>query len=312
MSTKKVLITCPPMQRSVTRYTDLFAAHSLEPVCPEMTQVLSEGELIEILPEYDGWIIGDDPATATVFAAGTEGKLRAAVKWGVGVDNVDFDGAKAAGLDISNTPGMFGNEVADVALGYVIALSRQLFAISDGVHRGDWPKPVGMSLSDKTAAVIGFGDIGQAVVRRLLVCGMNVNVYDPAEVETDIDSQINRLAWPEQLGEADFVVLCCALNKATHHIMNAESIKSCKPGVRIVNISRGPLIDESALCDALSSGHVHSAGLEVFEQEPLPADSKLREFKACLFGSHNGSNTQEAVDRTSHLAIDLLSKQFKS
>lgn len=303
----RILVTCPPMIRSIGRYRELFDEAGLAVHCPQMTQTLSEEELIQELPNYDGWIIGDDPATARVFIAGAAGRLRAAVKWGVGVDNVDFEGARAVGLPISNTPGMFGEEVADLALGYVIALAREMFVVSTGVHEGGWPKPVGLSLRDKVAAVIGFGNIGQATAERLLACKMRVQVYDPLyRGGAPLESAVKLKVWPLGLGDADFIVLCCNLTKENRHMIDAKTLSSCKRGVRIVNVSRGPLIDERALAGALEDRTVHSAALEVFETEPLPASSPLRGFKNCIFGSHNGSNTQEAVDRTSRRAIELL------
>jgi D-3-phosphoglycerate dehydrogenase len=102
-------------------------------------QTLSVEELKELVPQHDGWIIGDDPATREVFMAGKAGKLKAAVKWGIGVDNVDFDACKDLGIPIVNTPNMFGGEVADIAVGYVIALARETFQIDDGIRQGSGP-----------------------------------------------------------------------------------------------------------------------------------------------------------------------------
>lgn len=309
---KRVMITCPPMQRSIDRYQTLLADHGIDVVCPEMVQELTEEELISMLPDFDGWVIGDDPATRRVFQAGSQGRLRAAVKWGVGVDNVDFDGAAACGLQVQNTPGMFGDEVADIAMGYTIALARQFHLIDRGVHAGQWPKPVGTSLKGKTVAIVGLGDVGCATARRMLVSGLDVIGYDPSTpacAETAAKIQVHD--FPDRIEEADFILLCCSLNPSTRHLFNASRLAACKPGVRIINVSRGPLIDESALCDSLASGHVHSAALEVFEQEPLSDTSRLRSFEHCIFGSHNASNTREAVDRTSHMAISLLSQQFR-
>lgn len=295
------------MQNSIARYRDELAEKGLDVHCPTMTQVLAETELMELVPRYDGWIIGDDPATAQVFAAGARGNLKAAVKWGVGIDNVDFEGAGAAGVPITNTPGMFGDEVADLAMSYVVVLARQTFLVNAGVWSGEWPKPVGISLKDKVAAVVGFGSIGQATTVRLLASKVKVHVYDPLyKGGSPLDAAVTFRAWAEEIGSADFIILCCSLTKANRHMLNAEILANCKPGVRIINVSRGPLIDEHALSLALSSGAVHSAALEVFDVEPLPADSSLRKHRNCVFGSHNGSNTQDAVDATSRLAIDLL------
>lgn len=278
----------------------------LELVPAEVTQTLSEAELIELLPQFDGWIIGDDPATQQVFEAGQRGSLKAAVKWGIGVDNVDFKACEALGIPIINTPGMFGGEVADVAVGYVIALARHTVEIDRGVRKGNWPKPRGLSLAGRTVAVVGYGDIGRNTARRLLAADMSVIAYDPFVEASSLEAGVSLAPWPERLGEADFVVVNCALTASSHHMLNAEAFAAMKPGVRVVNVGRGPVIDEQALIAALASGQVHSAALDVFEQEPLPLDSPLRSHPACIFGSHNASNTVDGVERTSHKAIQLL------
>ena len=161
MALHRILVTCPPMLGMFEAFEPLARKLGLELVPAEVTQVLSEVELIELLPDFDGWIIGDDPATQRVFEAGHRGSLKAAVKWGIGVDNVDFKACKILGIPITNTPGMFGAEVADVAVGYVIALARHTVEIDRGVRDGAWPKPRGISLANRTVAVVGYGDIGR-------------------------------------------------------------------------------------------------------------------------------------------------------
>ena len=142
----RILVTCPPMLGMFHEFVEPAREAGFELVAAKVTQTLSQDELVALLPQYDGWIIGDDPATRSVFEAGKAGRLKAAVKWGIGVDNVDFAACKDLGIPIINTPQMFGAEVADVALAYVIGLARQLFEIDRGVRAGGWPKPAGMSL----------------------------------------------------------------------------------------------------------------------------------------------------------------------
>ena len=278
----------------------------------EVTQTLSEAELIKLLPEFDGWIIGDDPATQRVFEAGKGGLLKAAVKWGIGVDNVDFKACEALDIPIINTPGMFGGEVADVAVGYVIALARHTVEIDRGVREGSWPKPRGISLAGRTVAVVGYGDIGRNTARRLLAADMAVIAYDPFVDASTLEQGVSLSSWPDEIGRADFVVVNCALTPTSHHLLNAEAFEAMKTGVRVVNVGRGPVIDEQALISALANGKVHSAALDVFEQEPLPADSLLRKHPSCIFGSHNASNTVDGVERTSRKAIELLAGFFQN
>jgi D-3-phosphoglycerate dehydrogenase len=292
-------------------FTAQAGEHGLELVPAEVTQTLSEAELIEVLPQFDGWIIGDDPATRRVFEAGKSGALKAAVKWGIGVDNVDFAACAALGIPITNTPGMFGGEVADVAVGYVIALARHTVEIDRGVRDGGWPKPRGVSLAGRTVAVVGYGDIGRNTARRLLAADMTVIAYDPFVNASTIGEGVTLEGWPERLEEADFVVVNCALTPSSRHMLNRQAFAKMKPGVRVVNVGRGPVIDEQALITALDSGHVHSAALDVFEIEPLPLDSPLRDHPSCIFGSHNASNTLDGVERTSQKAIQLLAGFLK-
>lgn len=304
---KQVVVTCPPMLGLIAEFTEYAAARGVELVPAKVTQILSEPELKDLIPQYDGWIIGDDPATADVFKAAKAGKLTAAVKWGIGVDNVDFAACKDLGIPIINTPMMFGREVADMALGYVIGLARHLFEVDRAVRQDNaWPKPPGMSLAGKKVGVIGMGDIGRNVITRLMACEMDVVAYDPGVNGDGGITGLGRAVWPEQVEEMDFLVFTCALNQHNFHMLDAAVLDKAKDGIRIVNVARGPLIDETALSAALKSGKVYSAALDVFEVEPLPQNSPLRDMPRCIFGTHNGSNTKDAVIRASHEAIDKI------
>lgn len=302
----KILVTCPPMLRMIDSFRHLFEQHGVTLSTPNVVQVLSEQELKKLVPEHDGWIIGDDPATRAVFEAGKAGHLKAAVKWGIGTDNVDFAACKDLGIPISNTPNMFGREVADIAMGYVIALARQTIEIDREVRIGEWPKPRGISLAGKTVALVGYGDIGKNTARRLLAADMCIVAYDPYASDETTMPQVQRANWPLRIAEADFIVINCALTPSSHHMLNTDVLAQCKPGVRVVNVGRGPIIDELALEAALASGQVFSAALDVFETEPLPMHSALRSHPRCVFGSHNASNTADAVARTSEIAIGKL------
>jgi D-3-phosphoglycerate dehydrogenase len=134
---------------------------------------------------------------------------------------------------------------------------------------------------------------------------MKVVTYDPVAPDQP-DLAVERAPWPERIGEADFIVFTCPLNPATRGMFNLGLLSRLKPGVRVVNVGRGQVVVTDALVEGLRSGVVHSAALDVFEDEPLAPNSPLREFDRCIFGSHNASNTADAVRRVSHRAIDLL------
>lgn len=303
----RVLVTCPPMLGMFEQFVEPAKKLGLELVPANTTQVLTEQELMDLLPDYDGWIIGDDPATRQVFEAAKSGKLKAAVKWGIGVDNVDFDACKELNIPIINTPNMFGTEVADVAVGYLLGLARQTFFIDREIRTNNgWPKPAGMSLTGKTIGIVGYGDIGYNTAKRLMGFDVNVIAYDPGIEGTRGLEYVERCTWPDKLGELDFLIFTCALNKHNYHMLNKETLSQLKQGVQVINVARGPLINESDLIAALETKHIKAAALDVFEVEPLPSNSPLRDMPQCVFGSHNGSNTKEGVVRASQKALEEM------
>lgn len=309
--TVKILITCPPMLRMIDKFRPLFDQAEVEVTAPNVVQTLTVEELKELVPQHDGWIIGDDPATREVFEAGKAGRLRAAVKWGIGVDNVDFAACKDLDIPITNCPNMFGGEVADVGMSYILALARETFVIDRGVRAGQWPKPRGMALRGRTLGLVGLGDIGRHLARRAIASEMRVVGYDPYYKGTDL-AGIECAAWPDRIGEADFLAFTCALTAENRHMLNAKTLAQCKAGVRVVNVARGPLIDEAALIEAMNAGLVHSAALDVFETEPLPMSSPLRSLPNTIFGSHNGSNTEDSVVRCSEFAVETLMRFLRT
>ena len=292
------------MLRQIESFRMAFEQKRIEIITPDVIQVLTEEELIKIVPDVDGWIIGDDPATKKVFLEAKKGRLKAAVKWGVGVDNVDFNACKELDIPISNTPNMFGGEVADLAIGYFIGLARESYYIDREVRKGNWVKPAGISISGKKVAVIGLGDIGRQTVKRLKGFEVEILGYDP--YTKVLDSDIKMLPLDDIFSQSDIIILTCALTESSKFLVNANSIAKMKNGVRLINVSRGPLINEIDLIYGLSTGKIHSAALDVFEIEPLPKTSELRNFEQCVFGTHNGSNTKEAVFRASIKAIELM------
>ena len=287
-------------------FEEIFQSLGIEPTWAQIVQQYTEQELIQILPEFDGWIVGDDPCTRKVLSAGTKGKLKAIVKWGIGVDNVDFKACDDLNIPVENTPHMFGDEVADLAMSYITNLSRKILDVHNGVRNQEWLKPIGSSLKDKKIGIVGLGNIGINIVKRVQVAGMNVCGYDPFFKDlTENDIQI--LTWPERIEELDYLVLACSLTAESKHLINSKVISKFKKGIKVVNVSRGQLINEKDLYDGIKQGIISGAALDVYEIEPLPENSILRELDQLIYGTHNGSNTLEAVQRTSHLAINKIS-----
>lgn len=305
--TAHVLITCRQLQSCIDRFRGWLSDHDISIELPTIIQHLTEDELAPIIGRFDAIIAGDDQVSRKVVEAGN--RLKVICKWGIGIDAIDVEAAAERNIPVYNTPGMFGEEVADMALGYVILLARPLHLIDRGVRNGVWTKLRGTTLAGQRVGVVGLGSIGRAVVRRLGGFGLVALGSDPyaaPDPEFDTKTGLTRLSLTEMLPQVDYLIVTCNLTPESHHLINAAALVRLKKGAKVINVSRGPVIDEKALIDALASGHVGGAGLDVFEDEPLPADSPLRGFENVILGAHNGSNTHEGVDRVNVAALRNL------
>lgn len=302
-----VAITCIQLLRDVAEHRDRLEAAGLEVRTPQVPgQHLEGAELAEAIAGCIGVIAGDDRFYRRVFESSPE--LRAISKWGVGTDGIDFAAASDHGVTVTNTPHAFDDEVADVALGYLVMLARQLHVIDREVREGRWAKPVGASLGGRTLGVVGVGSIGRAMARRGQCAGMSVIASDPspasrAEAE---GSGVEVVPIDELLARSDAVSLHCPLTPDTRHLIDGEALARMRPGAWLINTARGEVVDGRALADSLDAGHLRGAALDVFEDEPLEPTSRLATRDDVILGSHNASNTKEASDRTHARAIDNL------
>jgi D-3-phosphoglycerate dehydrogenase len=256
---------------------------------------LSKDELKAIIGGYDGLAIRSaTKVTADVLAGATS--LKVIGRAGIGVDNVDIPAATARGVVVMNTP--FGNSIttAEHAIAMMFALARELPEADASTQAGKWEKNrfMGVELTSKTLGLIGCGNIGSIVADRALGLRMKVIAYDPfLAPDRAIDLGVEKVELDELLARADFITLHTPLTEETRDILSRENLAKTKKGVRIVNCARGGLIDEAALKEALDSGHVAGAALDVFVEEPAKANP--------LFGTpglvatpHLGASTTEA------------------
>ena len=261
---------------------------------------LDEAALRQRIGDYDALIVRSKTrVTAPVIAAGS--RLKVIGRAGIGVDNIDVEAATERGIVVFNTPDENATTTAELALGHLLSLSRHLPQADRSVRKGEWkPKNfVGAELAGKTIGVIGFGTIGRIVTRRFLAFRMRVLAYDPYVVPevvhetgaepTDLDAL---------LAQADFVTLHCPLNEATTNLINAQRLSQMKAGARLINCARGGLVDETALVEALRSGHVAGAAFDVYAKEP-PGASPLFEFDNVVLTPHLGASTEEAQQAVS-------------
>ncbi len=264
---------------------------------------LKEAELVAIVGDYDGLMVRSaTKITRPVLEAAT--KLQIIGRAGVGVDNIDVEAATERGVIVVNSPGGNTIAVAELVLGMMLALVRNVVPASHSMAQGQWKRSalMGTQLLGKTLGVIGVGRIGVEVIKRAQSFGMNVLGYDPFLTNQRAkDLGIEALTIDEICERADFITIHTPLTKDTKHLFNAAQIARMKDGAFLLNCSRGGIIDEAALYDALKSGKLGGAGLDVYEQEP-PQDLPLRELPNVVLTPHLGASTEEAQ---SEVALDV-------
>ncbi len=261
---------------------------------------IKEADLLATAHEYDGIIVrSQTKITAAVFEKAT--KLKAVGRAGVGVDNIDVPAATKAGVVVMNTPGGNTISTAEHAFTLMVSLARHIPQAHASVIAGKWERKKfeGVELNGKTLAVLGMGRIGGEFAKRAQAFNMRVVAYDPylsAQRAQTLRVELKETV-AEAVAEADFITLHMPLTKETKGMLNAESLRGCKKGVRIVNCARGGLVDEAALVEALASGHVAGAAFDVFEVEPPAADHPFIGAQAAMvLTPHLGASTAEAQE----------------
>lgn len=291
------------MKVAVTDYTfDSLEVEKriLEPLGCQVAavQCKTPDELIGLTADADAVISQFAPLTPAVIEEMQ--KVRVIVRYGIGVDNVDLAAARAKGIPVCNVPDYCINEVADHTLALLLTATRQTATHDAIVKSGQWklsvPDAALKTLAEMTVGVVGFGRIGRQVVRRLQAFGCEVSVFDPVVEPSEIEGAGCRTAsLDELLSNSDIVTLHCPSNDKTRRMINAQSLAQMKPGVVFVNVSRGDLVETAALVEALKSGQVSVAALDVCETEPLPADSPLLSLDNVFFTPHIASVSAKSM-----------------
>jgi phosphoglycerate dehydrogenase-like enzyme len=311
--TWKVLVTAPYMQPVIERFRPLFLQHDVELIVPPVEERFEEEDLLQWISEVDGVICGDDRFTERVLTAAP--KLKVLSKWGTGIDSIDQQACKKLGIAVRNTPDAFSQPVADSIMGYILCFARNLPWMDQAMRRGIWKKIPGRSLSECVLGVIGVGNVGKALVRRAVAHGMHVLGNDLVEMPKDFleETSIEMTSKEKLLGQSDFVSLNCDLNPTSYYLMNGARFAQMKDTAIVINTARGPVVREEALIRALENGKIGGAALDVFEEEPLPDHSPLRQMDNVLLAPHNANSSPEAWERVHQTTIrNLLEELEKS
>ncbi|WP_309296104.1 phosphoglycerate dehydrogenase [Nitrosomonas sp. PY1] len=266
---------------------------------------LSEDEIIELLHgEAIGLIAGIEPLTERVFQATPT--LKVVSRCGAGLDSVDLNAAQKHGIAVLNTPEAPAQAVAELTMGLMLSLLRQINSIDQVVRKGEWPRLQGRLLAAQTVGIVGIGHIGRRVAKLCQAFEAKVIAHD--SFVTQVPQGIALVSLEELLSSADIITLHLPYTPQTHHLLDKKAFASLKPEAMIINAARGGLIDECALAEALNSGRVSAAALDTFEQEPYTGE--LNNCNNIILTSHVGSLARESRQRMEIEAAENLFQEL--
>jgi D-3-phosphoglycerate dehydrogenase len=298
----RILVTPTSYGKNDSRLKTELEALAGEVIYNPTGKPLSAAEVGQLLAGVDAYIAGLDLIDAAALEKAD--RLKVIARYGVGVDSVDLEAAKKKGIIVTNTPGSNSVSVAELALGVMLALARQLPEAVQSVRQGKFPRYAGISLEGKTVGILGLGAIGKQVARRLAGFDCDILAYDPVADEefAEVHGVVFVPMW-DVVSNSDFLSLHLPVLPDTRKMVNTEFLAKMKKGAFLINTSRGELVDEEALLCALESGHLRGAGLDVFSIEPPDPSNPLLHLPQVIPTPHLGSQTDSATNNMGRLAM---------
>jgi D-3-phosphoglycerate dehydrogenase len=293
-----ILFSAPYMLSSLNRFRPVLEHYELDLITPEVHERLEEADLLKYAGQFDGAICGDDRYTARVLERCAP-RLKVISKWGTGVDSIDAVACTRLGIKLCRTINAFTMPVADTVMGYLLAFTRRQPWMDRAMKAGVWDKIAGRALHECTLGVIGVGHIGKALTRRARAFGMTVLGNDIVEIDHVFiaETGIQMVTLEALLSASDFVSVNCDLNPTSYHLINSHTLSWMRKHAVLINTARGSIVDEIALVAALNAGTIGGAALDVFEVEPLPAESPLKRMDNVLLAPHNANSSPAAWER---------------
>ncbi len=266
---------------------------------------LQEGELVNLVADVDGIIVGNEKLTEKVISSAK--KLKVISKHGAGVDNIDLNFASQKGIIVTNVPDANFNAVADLVFGLMIALTRKICVGNQEVRRGKWKRIIGTEICEKNLGVIGTGRAGKAVIKRAKGFDMKIFAHDIFEDEIFAAHYcFSYITLQKVLRNSDFLTIHVPLTRETRHLIGEEELNQMKKTAYLINTSRGEVVDEDALYKVLSEKRIAGAALDVYKDEP-PVNSPLLKLDNVLLTPHIGAYTQKAIRKMGmSAAVNLM------
>jgi len=310
LTTIDVLVTAHHLVPFFGEFKELLTRAAFQIHLAPTDHRLAEDELVSLVHGMNAIVCGDDPITVPVIDAAPT--LQVICKWGTGLDSIDVAAARQRGIAVLNTPGAFTRPVTETTLAYILYFARSLGVNDKAVRRGDWIAGPSRALEECVLGVIGVGHIGESVLRRAISLGIDCLAYDTDLTKKNVcdDIGVEFCDFETLLRRSDFVTLHCPLTPSSRHIIDRASLARMKASSVIVNTSRGALIDQNALIDALHAGQIAGAALDVFEVEPLSQGNPLMNMENVLLSPHAANHSPAYHKMISKRTIEMLLEAF--
>jgi phosphoglycerate dehydrogenase-like enzyme len=298
----RILVTPTSYGKADARLINELKSQVGEVIYNPTSKPLPSAEVARLLPGIDGYIAGLDQIDS--YALGAADKLKVIARYGVGVDNVDLVATRKRGICVTNTPGANSVSVAELTIGLILSLARNIPEAVSATRAGAWPRMTGLTIEGKTVGLLGMGAIGKQVIQRLAGFDCRLMAFDPvADEKFALKNKVILAPLDEVVCQADFLSLHLPLLPETRNLVNASFLSKMKKGAYLINTARGELIDEVALADAFRQKQLAGAALDVFPQEPPETGHPLLNIPQVLVTPHTASHTDGAMNAMGWMAL---------
>ena len=295
---KKILITSRHFQEVLSDFKESLHNRNIQYDIIKSKQVVSKNQILKVIHKYDGLICSDDVIDKEVLERAK--KLKVISKWGVGINSIDYKYARSKKIKVKNCKNIFTESTSNYVIGMILNITRKIHLADKDIKNNIWNRYEGMELKGKTIGIIGCGNIGSEIVRKLHTFDLNIFLNNIKKININFLKKYNakQVDLLKICKVSDIISVNTDLNNTSFNLINKNHFKLMKSKAIIINCARGGIVNEEDLFKALDNKKIMAAGIDCFQDEPPKKSLNLNKYKNCIFSSHNAFNTNEAVKKT--------------